>query len=112
MKHLLLLALFLLAGFNLLAHPAGNVTLQYDATTKLVSVGFEHGVKSALDHFIDSVTLKLNGKTIVTQNMSIQETLAGGSYTYKVLNLKKGDSLEAITNCNKGGKKSAKITLQ
>lgn len=112
MKHLILLALLLLAGLNLMAHPAGNVTLSYDAATRLVTVGFEHGVKSATDHFINSITLKLNGKTIVTQNTSIQETLAGGSYTYKVLNLKKGDVLEAITDCNKGGKKSAKTTLK
>ena len=101
----------LLLGSQIMAHPAGDVKISYDASTQLVSVSFSHSVKSASEHFINKLTLKLNNKAIITQQLKLQDSLAGGSLSYKVPGLMKADVIEVITNCNKGGTKSAKITL-
>lgn len=93
------------------AHPAGEVSVSYQAATMQVTVNFTHSVKSATDHYINKVTLKLNKKVIITQTLSLQDSVAGGTLIYKVPGLKKGDVLEAVTECNKGGTKSTKLTM-
>lgn len=112
MKHLLMTLAILILASALLAHPAGTVSAKYDANTKLLSVTFDHGVKDPADHFIKSIVVKVNGTTAITQNIGIQESPAGGSFAYKLLNIKKGDVIEVATDCSKGGKKSSKLTIK
>jgi hypothetical protein len=111
MKYAILSLIILLFGTQLFAHPAGEVSMSYTAATQIVTVSFSHGVKSATEHYIEKVTLKLNNKVIVTQTLGLQDTISGGTLSYKVPGLKKGDVLEAVTECNKGGTKSRKLTL-
>jgi len=112
MKYATIILLLMFLGTALSAHAAGEVNVSYDANTKLVTVSFTHSVKSATEHYIGKVTLRLNGKAVVSQALSLQESATGGTLIYKVPGLKKGDILEAATECNKGGTKSGKLTLK
>lgn len=112
MKKLSLITFALLLITLLNAHPAGNVSLSYDAKTSQLSVKFDHSVKSAAEHYIQTLTVKVNNKTVISQIYTLQELAAGGSAVYRIPGLKKGDAVEAITDCNKGGKKSGKITIK
>ncbi|MDP2172351.1 MAG: hypothetical protein Q8M98_10720 [Candidatus Cloacimonadaceae bacterium] len=110
MKQVLIAIAIMILVSTLPAHPAGSVTARFDATTKLLSISFDHSVKDPTDHFIKSIIVKVGGSIMITQNLNIQENAAGGSFSYKLLNLKKGDVIEVITECNKSGKKFTKLT--
>jgi hypothetical protein len=99
-------------ALGLFAHPASNVTLGYDVKTQLLTVNFDHSVKNTADHFISKVVVSIGGKAMLTHNLTNQETAVGGSLIYKLPNLKSGSVIEVTTECNKVGKKSAKLTLK
>ena len=112
MKKLSLILMAVLITAALSAHAAGKVSVGYDAKTSQVSVSFDHSVKSATEHYIQSITIRVNNKTVISQVYGLQETAAGGSAIYRIPGLKAGDVIEALTDCNKGGKKSDKLTLK
>lgn len=112
MKTVLLVTLLLALSLGLFAHPASNVTLSWDAKTSLLTVSFEHSVKNPSDHFIKGVVIKLAGKEIINQSAVVQENSTNGSYVYKLLGIKSGTVIEAVTECNKIGKKSTKLTIK
>jgi len=110
-KHILILICLSLALGLLFAHPAGKVSAAYDAKTQILKIDYDHKVSSAKDHFIYNITVQVNGKKTIEQVIFIQDNENGGSYSYKMLGLKKGDKINVITDCNKGGKKSSAITV-
>ncbi|HQH50555.1 MAG TPA: hypothetical protein PLA08_04030 [Candidatus Cloacimonadota bacterium] len=111
MKYTLLIMILLALGVGLLAHPAGNVRLKYTAADKVLTVNFDHKVKNAQDHYINTILIKLNGLTIISQTSNTQDSLTGGEFLYKIPLLVKGDEIEVITECNKSGRKSSKMVL-
>jgi hypothetical protein len=112
MKHILLIALFLtLALSQAFAHAASSVSASYDAKTSLLTVNFSHKVSNAADHFINSITVQTNGKEAVKQTLTRQESAEGGSLSYKLIGLAKGDKITVTSVCNKTGNKSATITI-
>jgi len=112
MKYMLTIILMITFATGLMAHAASNVSLDYDAKTQLITVKFDHSVKNAADHFISGVVIKVGGKEMISQTLNLQESAAGGSVVYKMINLKPGTVIEAVTECNKLGKKTAKLTIK
>ncbi len=110
-KHLILFVLLIATVISIYAHPAGNVTAEYDAKTQLLTVNFVHKVRDAVDHYIANTTVQVNGKKAIEQILPKQESTDGGSLVYKLADLKKGDKVSVITDCNKGGKKTVTITI-
>lgn len=111
MKQTLLLIALMLFCLSAYAHPASDVTAKYAATTKTLTINFDHVVKDATDHYINGVEVRLDGKMIISQIATAQDSQKGGEFMYKIPNLRKGSILEITTICNKTGKKSAKMTL-
>lgn len=111
MKKMTIIVLLLLATLALVAHPAGKVNAAYDAKTQLLTVDFAHKVSNAADHFVFNIIVQINGKKAIEQNIGKQEAIEGGSFVYKLIDLKKGDKVTVTADCNKGGKKSASITI-
>lgn len=112
MKKAIFLALLVLLAVSLVAHPASSMDLSYDAKTKLLTVNFDHSVKNPADHFISTMTIKVGGKDVIDQILSAQESATGGSLVYKLLGVKSGTVIEAISSCNKTGKKTTKLTVK
>lgn len=110
-KLMLIIVLGLMAITALSAHPAANVKAQYDAKTSILTVEYGHKVRDASDHYIFNVMIEVNGKKMVEQNLSAQESLDGGTLVYKLANLTKGDQVKVTTDCNKGGKKSTTLNV-
>ncbi len=111
MRYVLALVI-LLSSLALFAHPASKVEASYDTETQILNVSFEHKVKNAEDHFIFEIKVYNGKKEVITQEISRQETMEGGSFQYKLIDVKPGDKLKIRTNCNKTGKKSAKIVIE
>jgi len=112
MRKIIAAALLIFAATLLFAHPASNVVLDYNAKTMLLTVTFDHSVKNPAEHYIGTVTVKLGDKEAIKQSLTSQETSTGGSLVYKLPNLKAGNIIEVTTECNRMGKKSAKLTLK
>ncbi len=111
MKKLVLTTMIAIIALLAFAHPAGTQTLRFDPKTDYLYVNFDHSVKSATDHFIQSAIVQINGKNAVTQLMKSQDSTAGGALVYKLTGAKKGDKITVTTECNKGGKKVTSIVV-
>ena len=112
MNRLIIILIFVLGISLAFAHPAGDVTGKYDAKTQLLEVSYAHQVKDATDHYISSVTVLVNGKNVITHNLSLQESAEGGTLIYKLPALKVGDKISVNTECSKGGKKSTNLSIK
>ncbi len=111
MKQLIVIIALLLLSLSAFAHPASDITAQYTAKSRTLSITFDHAVKDAAAHYIQGVQVRQGGITIISQVCTTQDTSLGGELLYKIPNLKKGDTLEIIMDCNKGGRKSIKMIL-
>lgn len=112
MKQIIILAALLALSWAAFAHPASAVNTKYTADTKTLNVSFDHAVQNHLNHYINTILVKLNDITIISQTSTSQDSDTGGAYLYRIPNLKKGDVIEVITECNKTGKKSTKMVLK
>jgi len=112
MKKHIIIALLALLALGLWAHPASNIGLNYDAKTQYLTVSFDHQVKNPADHYINSLVIKLDGKDAIVHNLSAQETAQGGTLVYKLIGVKVGTQIEAISTCNKTGRKSTRLVIK
>jgi len=94
------------------AHPPQDIILNFNAENKTLSIGVAHVVKDSNDHFIKSITIKLNGKAWITQNFSSQMTLFAQAASYTTIDIKKGDLVEVTATCNKTGSLKKDFTIQ
>jgi hypothetical protein len=111
MKYLLIIVL-LAGSVLLLAHPASKVELSFDKETSVLTANFDHKVKDIDKHFIFEILVYLNGEKIIEQKLEMQDNLVAGEVFYKIVDTKVGDEIKVRTNCNKTGKKSAKLTIE
>ncbi|HOZ02092.1 MAG TPA: hypothetical protein PLG20_09755 [Candidatus Syntrophosphaera sp.] len=111
MKRALLAIALLALCFAAFGHAAADIDARYTAKTKTLSIAFTHNVKDPSTHFIQGIQVRLNDVTIISQVASAQDTAEGGQFLYRVPNLKKGDVLDIILDCNKGGRNSRKMIL-
>lgn len=110
-KALILIALLMVASLAF-AHPAGKVTASLNQETSVLTVNFEHKVSNNADHFINAVIIQINGKDSIRHTLTLQESKDGGNLLYRLPSLKKGDKITVTTDCNKGGKKTANVTVK
>lgn len=109
-KTILTAAILLIVSVGILyAHPASNVAAGFNKDENLLTVTWKHQVKNNADHFIQDVVVRKNGTVIITQKLGAQDSMDGGSLTYKINELKPKDKLQISTKCNKGGLKSVTI---
>lgn len=108
------LIIIIIAGFISLlsAHPASKVEAKFDLVKKVLSVEFLHSVKDNSKHYITEVTVALNGKEIIKQNINIQDDNKKGDLVYKITEAKDGDTFKINTRCNKGGKKGFELKIE
>lgn len=106
------LAAFLLLATLAWAHPAKSVNLTYDKATKVMTVSVAHDVKDNVKHFIKTIQITVNQKDVLTHNLTLQDNMKGGMYSYKLNDVKPGDKITVTTTCNFVGKKSSSIIVK
>jgi desulfoferrodoxin (superoxide reductase-like protein) len=93
------------------AHPASAVRLEFDPVSRVLTVTVAHDTKKPAEHYIQSVSVRLNGKEIVRQEFASQENGSFQTVSYKIIDAKPGDAIEVTTICNVFGKKKESIRL-
>jgi desulfoferrodoxin (superoxide reductase-like protein) len=113
MKKLFLgvLLLMFLIGSTAMAHPPKEVTAKFDLESNILSVEVVHPVGGDPVHFIESITVSLNDKEIIVQQISKQ---LGDSQTfvYFIPEVEEGDEIAIVAVCNIFGDKSFGFTVE
>ncbi len=112
MKKIFIIGVLFVMISNLFAHSAKDVTASFDNETKLLKVDFTHKVSDESKHFIFLVKVEVNKKEIISQLISKQETNDGGELIFRIPDLKLGDEVKVIAECNKSGKKSTTFKVE
>ncbi len=107
---ILLLALLLLPNSGL-AHPPSGLTLDYDGSAGVLSVEIQHRVGNTSRHYIERVTVSVNGEPELEENYNEQETRSGETLTYKIP-AQNGDSITVNAECNRFGDMSETIQVE
>lgn len=94
------------------AHPPTRIDLKYDPATQILAAVIFHPVQNAVRHYIIKVDVSINGKEVLTHQISRQATLEGQTVSYQITDVKKGDVLELEAYCNISGKKSEKKQIK
>jgi hypothetical protein len=93
------------------ATPPDSIALSIDSTGFL-SVEIHHPVKQlGTEHYINKVTVALNGVTIITQSFKSQSSLEWQYVCYRVIDAKEGDKLTVTAGCSIFGKLSETLTV-
>jgi len=104
--------LLLIVPFILMAHPPKKVNLKYDKETKILSICLPHAVKDINKHYIDKITISVNGEEFKVLEYKAQTSEASHKVEIKLPDLKKGDKVKVEAKCNKMGKKSSTIVIK
>jgi hypothetical protein len=109
-----IIALIIAASFfaSIYAHSASDVKADFNEGTKILNVKYDHSVKDPASHYIEEVTVDLNGKEIISQKLIMQDDNKNGSVLYKIPEAKAGDKIVVKTKCNKFGKKKFELTVE
>jgi len=111
MKRNLALTVLILA-FNgaLMAHPPSEINLKFDPVKRVLEVTVMHDVKDSTKHFIEEITVKINGEDAVKQTLHQQTDNREQKASYVLIDAKPGDEISVKAECNMFGDK--KQTLQ
>lgn len=91
------------------SHPASKVILSVEGN--ILHITIQHNVSNPQTHYINEITVTLNGKKIITQLLFLQ-TDNTQKVSYTIPSLKSGDTITVLAHCNKGGNRKGTITVQ
>lgn len=112
MKRLWLIVLLVSATFQMVAaHPPSKIILDFNSETHILKVAVNHSVDDTLKHFINMLSVKLNGNEIANQKFLTQFVSADQDAQFLIHDAKPGDEIEVTASCNIFGKKTEKIKL-
>ena len=92
------------------AHGPGDVTLNYDSESQILSVTISHSVSNPQKHYIKKITITKNGKPLETYEYKSQPDPSSFTYTYNV-EAKEGDKLKVKAKCNYFGSKTKELVI-
>lgn len=109
-KSILLTLVLVLFAFVVKADPPKKVNLAV-ANGKL-TIDIVHPVKKTADHYIDLITVYINGKEYKVIKPIKQSSEKSEQTTVDLPAVKAGDVVEVKARCNEFGTKSAKIKIK
>ncbi len=107
----ILVCFFILSVSLVYAHPPSNITITFDSKTKMLTAVITHQVSNPATHYIYKVDVGLNGKEIISQQISRQDNNNAQTVSYFIPDAKPGDSLSVEGYCNISGKLEKEISV-
>jgi hypothetical protein len=106
----LLVAVAFTATFAAKADAPEKINLSYqDGKLKIEAI---HKVKDVTKHYIEKITIAVNGKEAKTLKLNKQSSNAEELQAIDLPGLKNGDKVEVVARCSEFGKKSAKLVIK
>jgi len=114
-QSLLVLSFCLLAAGiagSALAHPPGDIILEFDNGTKVLKIEVVHPVGSVDRHFVRKLQVFVDGKLMIVQNFNRQSTKKAQQVSYVLIDASVGNEIVVQAECNIYGSLEKKMTLQ
>jgi len=92
------------------AHSPKEVKLAYETSSQNLKVTITHASPFPSSHYVKSVEIKKNGKTVLTKEYNNQPAETPFTYAYDIA-AAPGDVLEVKASCRLYGSKTEKITI-
>ena len=105
-----LAALLLAVGAQ--AHPPKALEVTYDRAAKQLAITVTHGVSDVKSHYIDVITIEVDGKEVQKLTLKEQSSLESHQARVDVGDLKPGTRILVKASCNKFGSKKATLTVE
>ncbi len=112
LNKLVLLFLLALLPMAIFAHAPKKLVLSYDKETCNLIVSVQHPVKDVQDHYIESLTVKVNGEIVKTLDYTFQSSRENHEVKIELHDLEPGTKVEVKAVCNKLGSKSGSLTIE
>ena len=112
MKKIIFLAGIILFPVLLMAHPASEIKLTVNNENKNLEVTVIHDSKDIRKHFIDQISVYLNGEKIIAQVMLSQENSEKQTALYHIADAKSGDLIQVEAKCSIFGKKKSELKIE
>jgi len=103
--------LLLLGASSAFAHAPSKVDLEFNLDNQVLTVNISHQVKDAVKHHVNQVTVDLNGKVVIKQDLLAQEGLASEMLVYRLTDAGVGDTIAVTATCSISGKTTASIKI-
>ncbi|MFA5199968.1 MAG: hypothetical protein WC442_03555 [Candidatus Omnitrophota bacterium] len=108
----LIISVFLAMVSSAYAHPPSDIKITFDPQSKMLQAVIMHNVSNPNNHYIKKVDLGLNGKEIITQELSRQDNNESQTVLYFIPDAKAGDLLSVEGYCSISGKLEKEIKAQ
>ena len=92
-------------------HSPNDLELAFDWDTHILSVHVDHRVKDAGKHYVDKITVAVNGRKVVEQTFRSQVDRSHQDAVFKIIDVEPGDAVKVTAGCSISGKKSRTLTL-
>lgn len=92
-------------------HAPKALDLAFDVETHLLRVNVSHTVRDAGKHYVNKITVELNGKKIIEQQFRSQEDKERQEAVFKIIDAKVGDEITVTAVCNISGRKEATLEV-
>ncbi|MDD3875257.1 MAG: hypothetical protein PHT69_01405 [Bacteroidales bacterium] len=112
MKKLLLSLLGIIIFTSVFSHPPKTIRLTYSRADQKLTIEAKHKVSNVEAHFIDEITIFVNGVEREKITLTKQSSLEAALYVYTIGVLNAGDKVKVVANCNKMGKKAQELTIR
>ena len=107
-----ILILLATAGFQALAHPPSEVSIEFNTKAKQLEVRVDHKVKDAKKHKIAEIKILVNENQVTVKKYESQMTPGGVKDLFKLDNVSPGDKIKVTATCSIAGEKSAEIVVK
>ena len=111
-KCLIISIIILTAASSLYAHPPSDIIISFDARSKILKAKILHNVSNPNSHFIKKVDVSLNGKEILSQQFSRQESTFSQTVSYLIPDASSQDKLTVEAYCSISGKLERGISAE
>ncbi len=107
-----MIVIVLLTAQTVSAHPPTNVHLSYDKYTKMLKIKISHAVTDPRSHYIEEVTVAVNGDIVLRHTLKMQDTDSSQFLQYTLPDVKPRDRIRVHAHCSSFGKKFKEMTIK
>lgn len=107
-----LLGFFLLMIYGLAAHPADNMKVKINLEKKTITVTAEHSVSNGEKHYIEKLTVTVNGEKVAEKTYTTQPDEKRFQETVQLESLELGDKVKLEAECNVWGDKTFEFDVK
>ncbi|MFW9867401.1 MAG: hypothetical protein ACFFEN_15000 [Candidatus Thorarchaeota archaeon] len=88
---------------NAKANSPANMVLNYDSNTKMLNATITHNIGSIPNHYIESVTIRVNGSIVRIETYTSQPSPTTFTYQYDNITANNGATIQVLAVCSISG---------